>query len=168
MRMMSGCDVISPQAMVHLPRDSENPSDLSEKTISSVSAHLRPENPTKPVMKFFLKKCKETWTSTKNGFPSLFSTKNPLVSSTSTVGHVPSKVTSSPHRVTLETLLSSSMMQKLKQYDISMPKSTSTSQLKLKRKPLGAERDLNVGSFLKLVGFFDVFFFQKSIDQKTN
>ena len=74
-----------------------------------------------PVMKFFKKNANKLLL--KNGFPSLVLQKQ-LVSSTSTVGHIPSKVTSSPHQVTLETLLSSSMTQKLKQYDISMPKST--------------------------------------------
>lgn len=144
-----GCDVISPQAMVHLPWLVP----IFCLGHNQLCLCAGGPNPT-PRHEILLKKCKET--STKKRVSFTFSTK--------TVGFlnlnrwlIPSKVTSSPPQVTLETLLSSSMTQKLKQYDISMPKSTSTA---------GSWARLERWEFLETRGIFWCLFFSKSIDQK--
>lgn len=151
MRMMA--DVTeSPQAMVHLPW--LVPIFCLGHSAQAALTQL-------PVMKFFLKKCKET--STKKRVSFTFSTK--------TVGFLNRwsytlQGRSSPHQVTLETLLSSSMTQKLKQYDISMPKSTSTSE-PAEAKAAGSWAGWTLG-VQKLVVFWCLFFQKASTKNKKN
>lgn len=149
----------SPQAMVHLPWLEENPSVLSGPQ-SALSLRIFGPKPELPVMKLFFFKKNAQKPLLKNGFPSLFLQKQ-LVSSTSIVGHIPSKVRSSPTPGDLRDttfIIHDAKAQAIWHLDAKIHLNQPAKAKLKSRWELSETWTLGVQ---KLVGFFDVFFFKK-------